>query len=42
VRCGKSGMVSEVWGYHLEKGNCQYVCIFPGHAATMRGVLMVK
>lgn len=25
-----------------EKGNYQYICTFPGHAATMRGVLMVK
>ena len=25
-----------------KKGNYQYICTFPGHAATMRGVLMVK
>lgn len=25
-----------------KKGNYQYICTFPGHAATMRGILMVK
>ena len=25
-----------------KKGNYQYICTFPGHATTMRGVLMVK